>query len=100
MFLSSGLQATLLIRHPETKQLLVNFDPLLYQVMREAECMRKHDLEIPEAAHIICLGQEQLKENFNTLKVNYILTTIIVVTCVLFQISFEVFGKICLHKHF
>ncbi|XP_033641432.1 dynein heavy chain 8, axonemal-like [Asterias rubens] len=64
----SGLQATLLIRHPETKQLLVNFDPLLYQVMRESECMRKHDLEIPEAAHIICLGQEQLKENYNTLK--------------------------------
>ena len=71
-FFSAGLQATLLIRHPETKQLLVNFDPLLYQVMRESECMRKHDLEIPEAAHIICLGQEQLKENYNTLKVNYI----------------------------
>lgn len=66
----AGLQASLLIRHPETRQLLVNFDPMIYQVIRESECMLKLDLEVPEAAKVICLGQETLKKNFNSLKVS------------------------------
>ena len=65
----SGLQATLLIRHPETREMLVNFDPLILQVIRESECMLKLGLEVPEAARVIYLGQENLKENCNALTV-------------------------------
>ena len=65
----TGLQATLLIRHPETRELLVNFDPLILQVIRESECMLKLGLEVPEAARVVYLGQEKLKENCNALEV-------------------------------
>ncbi|XP_072165822.1 dynein axonemal heavy chain 8-like [Diadema setosum] len=64
----SGLRATLLIRHPETGQLMVNFDPMLYQVIRESVCMVKLGLDVPEAALIIVMGQDQLKANVNSLK--------------------------------
>ncbi|XP_071944819.1 dynein axonemal heavy chain 8-like [Antedon mediterranea] len=63
-----GLQASLLVRHPETNVLLVNFDPMLLQVIREAECMRKLDLEVPTAANVLCLSQEKLRKNCETLK--------------------------------
>ncbi|XP_030832172.1 dynein heavy chain 8, axonemal [Strongylocentrotus purpuratus] len=64
----SGLRATLLIRHPETGQLMVNFDPLLYQIIRESVCMVKLGLDVPEAALVIVMGQDQLKDNVNSLK--------------------------------
>ncbi|XP_063956179.1 dynein axonemal heavy chain 8-like [Lytechinus pictus] len=66
--IKSGLRATLLIRHPETGQLMVNFDPLLYQIIRESVCMIKLGLDVPEAALVIVMGQDQLKDNVNSLK--------------------------------
>ncbi|XP_033097914.1 dynein heavy chain 5, axonemal-like [Anneissia japonica] len=65
----TGLQASLLVRHPETNVLLVNFDPMLLQVIREAECMHKLELEVPSAANVICLSQEKLRNNCDMLKV-------------------------------
>ncbi|XP_033097186.1 dynein heavy chain 5, axonemal-like, partial [Anneissia japonica] len=62
------LQASLLVRHPETNVLLVNFDPMLLQVIREAECMHKLELEVPSAANVICLSQEKLRNNCDMLK--------------------------------
>ena len=35
----AGLTATLIIRHPETKQLYVNFDEQIVQLIREAKCL-------------------------------------------------------------
>ena len=45
-----GLQATLLVRHPETKQLYINYDPQIPAMVREATCMLKMGLEVPEVA--------------------------------------------------
>merc|ERR1719210_925248 len=42
-----ALQVPVLVRHYESKEVHVNLDPTVYLVMREAECMRKLDLEIP-----------------------------------------------------
>jgi dynein heavy chain len=51
----AGLQATLIIRHPESNKLFVNFDQELFQLMREAKCLAKLDVDIPESAKIVLL---------------------------------------------
>ena len=62
----------LLVRHPETKELLVNFDHLIYEVIKEAECMRKLRLDIPEFAKMLCLLRRKLKADHCTLKVSFL----------------------------
>ena len=45
-----ALQATLLVRHPETNQLYINYDPQIPAMVREATCMNRMDLEVPAVA--------------------------------------------------
>ena len=68
--LSSALKVPLLVRHPDTKELLVNFDPWIHEVIKEAECMRKLRLDIPEFAKVLCLLRMKLKSDHWTLKVS------------------------------
>ncbi len=51
----AGLQATLIIRHPEDGKLYVNFDHELLQLIRESKCMDRMSIEIPESAKIALL---------------------------------------------
>ena len=62
---------SLLVRHPETKDLLVNFDPAVTQLIRETDCMVKMEMEVPEAAKLVFQRQEKLKEHQDKLKVNH-----------------------------
>lgn len=69
----AGLQATLIIRNPnavgkESGKLFVNFDQELFQLMREARCLAKLDIEIPESAKIVLLQEEKFKTYYNDLK--------------------------------
>ena len=48
----TGLQATLIIRHPEDGKLYVNFDQDIFQLIREAKCLDRMGIEIPESAKI------------------------------------------------
>lgn len=48
----TGLQATLIIRHPDDSKLYVNFDQDIFQLIREAKCMDRMGIEIPESAKI------------------------------------------------
>jgi len=59
----SGLQASLLVRHPDTKKLYVNFDPHILILMRETECMEKMNLEIPYTAQPFKMKQSVFKTN-------------------------------------
>jgi dynein heavy chain, axonemal len=86
----AGLQATLIIRHPTTQKLYVNFDQELFQLIREAKCLAKLNVDIPESAKIVLLQEEKFKEYYNDLK--YLLTeydrvteAIIPVTAKLFE---------------
>ena len=64
----SGLNASLLVRHPETADLLVNLDPQLPQVIRETKIMQKLGLEIPDSAKLLCLQEERLSKQQNQLQ--------------------------------
>ncbi|XP_077866685.1 dynein axonemal heavy chain 5-like [Saccoglossus kowalevskii] len=64
----SGLHASLLVRHPESGDLYVNFDPQILTLIREAECMARMGLEIPLAAKALRQKQGYFKENYNKLQ--------------------------------
>ena len=51
----AGLQATLVIRHPEDGRLYVNFDHEILQLIREAKCLDRMGIEVPEGARIVLL---------------------------------------------
>ncbi|KAF6020163.1 DNAH5 [Bugula neritina] len=63
----SGLQSSLLVRHPETKDLYVNFDPQILTLIREAECMSRLNLEVPAAAVDLRTRQHSLKNSYNAI---------------------------------
>ena len=65
----SGLHASLLVRHPETNELYVNFDPQILTLIRETECMSRLGLDIPLAARALRQKQQMFKEHFNKLQV-------------------------------
>ena len=60
----TSLNATLLVRHKG--QLMVNLDPLLFQMEREVQCMNILGLEIPECAKTLDITQ--MKKNYHMVK--------------------------------
>ncbi|XP_028415244.1 dynein heavy chain 5, axonemal-like [Dendronephthya gigantea] len=63
----SGMQASLLVIHPETKKLFVNFDPQILELIRECRCMRRLGLEIPESARVLWMRENAIKSAYNRL---------------------------------
>ncbi|XP_067125373.1 dynein axonemal heavy chain 8-like isoform X2 [Centruroides vittatus] len=63
-----GLHVPILVYHPETKEFHINFAKSLFQTIREATCLQRIGLEIPENIKILLHGERELKRNFNTMK--------------------------------
>uniref|UniRef100_A0A673YAG8 Dynein axonemal heavy chain 5 n=1 Tax=Salmo trutta TaxID=8032 RepID=A0A673YAG8_SALTR len=63
-----GLQASLLVKCPDTGDLFVNFDPQILAQIRETDCMTRMRLEIPPFAAILQQKQDALKKNYNKLQ--------------------------------
>ena len=56
-----GLLATLIIRQPTNNKLQVNFDKEIMTLIREAKCLSRIGIEIPESAKIVLLQEEKFK---------------------------------------
>ncbi|GCC35016.1 hypothetical protein chiPu_0013494 [Chiloscyllium punctatum] len=67
-FAQNGLHASLLVRHPETKEILVNFDPAVFEVLIEAKYLYKMGLDVPEAAFNLCLKETRIKNYYLSLQ--------------------------------
>ena len=63
----AGLQATLIIRHPDDGNLYVNFDQEILQLIREAKCLDRMGVDIPESAKIVLLQEEKFKSYYGDL---------------------------------
>jgi len=64
----AGLQATLIIRHPEDDKLYVNFDQEILQLIREAKSLDRIGIDIPESARIVLLQESKFKAYYNDLQ--------------------------------
>ncbi|XP_052061669.1 dynein axonemal heavy chain 8-like [Mytilus californianus] len=63
------LQVPVLVRHPQNQNmLLVNFDPYIFEVIKEAEYMMKLDLDIPEPAKLLVHAKDKLKDHRNQMQ--------------------------------
>jgi dynein heavy chain len=49
------------VRHPETGNLLVNFDKEIMQLMRETKYLQRMGIEVPESAKMVLLQEEKFK---------------------------------------
>lgn len=56
-----GLHATILVRHPETRKIFVNFDSQILQLLREIRCLDRMSLRIPDAAQAVYNQEEKFK---------------------------------------
>ena len=63
----SGLQATLIVRHPRTHKLFVNFDREILQLIREAKTLQRAHVEIPQGARMVLHQEDKFKSYYNQL---------------------------------
>lgn len=66
----AGLQVSLLVRSQATGELFVNLDPEILTQIRETNCMKRMNLEIPPFAALLLQKQDTLKKNYNNLQVH------------------------------
>ncbi|XP_023777498.1 dynein heavy chain 5, axonemal-like isoform X4 [Cyanistes caeruleus] len=59
----NALCASLLVRHPETKELFVNLDPMVLEVFNESKYLRKMHFEVPDVVLGLCADEEQIKRH-------------------------------------
>lgn len=85
----------MLTKHPNTDHLLTNFDPYVFEVIKESEYMVKFNLDIPEAAKVLIHSKERLRSYYEqmqvTLKIHFKLWSMNIFVNPLSQIVNETF---------
>ncbi|XP_076466904.1 dynein axonemal heavy chain 5-like [Babylonia areolata] len=59
----SGLNASLLVRHPETEEVFVNCDSQIMELIQEAKYLQAMGLEVPEAAKDLIVKEITIRKN-------------------------------------
>jgi dynein heavy chain len=62
--------ASIFVRHPDTRELFVNFDPQILTLIHETEYMGRLGLEIPPLAKTLRAQQETFKSLYNSMTVS------------------------------
>lgn len=63
----AGLQATLIIRHPQTQRVYVNLDHEILQLIAEAKYLARMKVEVPEHARMVLLQEDKYKAYYDEL---------------------------------
>ena len=71
-----ALLVPVLIRHPIRKEVVANFDPIIYQLIRETEVMKKMGLDVPDEGQRLLYMQKMLKEKHSKLVVSTIILSV------------------------
>ncbi|MEE6465421.1 hypothetical protein FKM82_006550, partial [Ascaphus truei] len=58
----NGLHASLLVRHLETKELYVNLDPVVLEVLYETKYLHKMGFEVPDVVLRMAMNEQQIKK--------------------------------------
>ena len=64
----SGLLASLVVKHPRTGKLFVNFDHEILKLIRESKCIQRMQGDIPENAKMVLLQEDKFKFYYAELK--------------------------------
>ena len=65
----ASLNSTVLVRHPDTRELLVNLDPKINEVLREIEVLSKMGLELPSQAKAFAGKKVEMRRKFDLISV-------------------------------
>ena len=65
---TASLQATLIIFDEKPNRFIVNFDRVITQLIREAKCLDRYGIDIPENARIILLQEDKFKNYHDELQ--------------------------------
>ena len=65
----ASMNSTVLVRNPETEELLVNFDPKINTVLREIEVLTKMGLQLPPQAKVFVGKKAEMKKKFDLIEV-------------------------------
>ncbi|XP_053374157.1 dynein axonemal heavy chain 8-like [Mercenaria mercenaria] len=65
---TNNLQVPVLIKHPTKEQLMANFDPYIFEVIKESEYMIKRDLDIPDDAKVLVHSTEKLRDHYEKMQ--------------------------------
>ncbi|KIZ06068.1 Dynein gamma chain, flagellar outer arm [Monoraphidium neglectum] len=63
----AGLASPLLVRHPDSGQLLVNLDRDVMTLIREAKYLQQMEVAVPESARLLLLQEDKFKFYFSQL---------------------------------
>ena len=66
----ASLSSTLLVRHPETKMLVVNFDRRMLELLRDIQVMRGMGIEVPALAQTVYSQKAFIMERYNSVNVS------------------------------
>ena len=63
-----GLLAPLVVKHPRTGKLFVNFDNEILKLIRDSKCLQRMQGDIPESAKMVLLQEDKFKLYYAELK--------------------------------
>src|SRR6218665_284926 len=57
----TGLTSSLLVQHPKSKRLFVNYDPKIREVLHEADCMLRMGIQVDQSVTRLCRNKDRMK---------------------------------------
>ena len=71
-----SLNSTVLIKHPDTKELLVNFDPKINEVLRNVQVLSGMGVDVPTKGFMIYTQKITLMKKFDQITVSVSMVTV------------------------